>query len=133
MHSGLHNQCRDRRAHLWALQQVLRDESEGERSRRHRINPIPLNPSKNQKAGCSPGSLRRETNMKTKRRQSTYIQSAVLVTEPLPAKGKLGGEAGLSLEAGEWSEGYSGTKIPSELASNMGVRGFREDVPAVCL
>lgn len=63
----------------------------GERSRRHRINPIPLNPSKNQKAGCSPGSLRRETNMKTKWRQSTYIQSAVLVTEPVTSEGEAWG------------------------------------------
>lgn len=48
-------------------------------------------------------------------------------------RGRLGVRQGFPWRQGSGSEGYSGTKIPSELASNKGVRGFREDAPTVCL
>lgn len=59
------------------------------------------------------------------------VPVTVMVTEQVTKEGNGLGEAGLPLEAEEWSEGADpgGTMVPSEQGFNYRSRAFREDTP----
>lgn len=97
-------------------------------------NPIPVNPSRNRKTDAHQGGKptgRQEDGGAAPMESAVPVTVMVTVTEQVTKEGNGLGEAGLPLEAEEWSEGADpgGTMVPSEQGFNYRSRAFREDTP----